>query len=592
VFNSEDSTLAGGEWRLLLAELSDGSPDSIAFRLASMSARGGWERLARDQIARSGAKLVWAICQRRYVERRDGAAIVAHLWPAHRVFPAHQSRVVIEATDTLFERHSNMQRAPFAIMENWLRENGAPIISLRIQLPHAPDHSEAVMARTGISHVMHQRRRLRDWIRERKALGEPVVDPLNFDDIRQATRFAHEEPEAVESGSTIVVHNLLNAITSSDTSELDGVAVRRVSDGAAADGAAIFDLHFFGAALGDDVGLVSASANIGDFGVVPCDPGGAPYVRLFRVEGDGLQPRKVEDDDVLLDEILRLAATKETAPTTAVSAPNADYADGVQVRRDKFLNVLNSVLMGAEYDGRLQASKMWDIFEPEILTSFIAMVEDVTPEARLALRRIGGFEAYRADPPLIQAVLQSDFVRGLDEASFQEYCGASKSLVHRFLGACRIPGFLSADADIRAQIQCWRVIMQPSLAGHLTTARITLGRAEEIPHKIENIAASLVDETLVERAIVFCDNLRLEQEALALRNYLARRNDGAWTSLSEADRLSLMVEEANAYWRRVEDNQVITADAETNPPPPSPKPGGLFAAVRNFFTRGAGRSRS
>jgi hypothetical protein len=586
----EDSSLVGGEWRLLLAELPESAPNSpIAFRLASMSARGGWERLARDQIARSGARLVWAICQKRRVERRDGAAIITELWPAHRVFPAHQSRIVIEAADLTFERYPNMQKAPFAVMENWLRENGAPCVALRIQIPNARDQGEFVMGRIAIALIMHQRRRLRDWIRERRTHGEPIADSLGFEDIRTATGCLLEEPEAVESSATIIAHNLLSVTSNSETSEFDGVAVRRASDGAGADSPAHFDVYFFGAALGDDVGLVSASASIGDFGVVPSDPGGAPYVRLFRVESDGLQPRRVDDDDILLDEILRLASAKEITPTAVPDGPRAEPIDSFQNRREAYLAILNSALVLADYDGRLHGAKLWDIFEPALLTSFVAMAEDADPEARAALLRIGGFEAYQSDPSLTQAMLQSDFARTLSGTSFKEYCGASKSIVHRFVGACRIAGLVAADADARTQIQCWHILAQPLLATHLATARITLAGTDDIPQKINHIAASLVDEAIVDRAALFCANLRLEQEAEALRQYVARRNRGEWTSLSEAERLSLMVEEANAYWRRIEQKQAISEDDEAPPQVPA-KSAGIFAAVRNFFARGRSRS--
>lgn len=590
----EDSSFSGGEWRLLLTELPDGSPNSpVAFRLASLSARGGLERLTRDQIARSGPKLVWAICQRRYVERRDGAAIIAHLWPTHRAFPEHQSRIEIEAIDAPFERHSNMRRAPFAIMENWLRENGPPCIAFRIQIPNARDQSELILGRTAIFLVMHQRRRFRDWIREQRALGNPIADPLGFEDIRQATGFPLEDPEAVESSGAIIVHNLLDVVANPETSEFDGVAIRRISDGAVADGGAIFDLYFFGATLGDDVGLVSTSADIGDFGVVPSDPGGAPYVRLFRIESDGLQPRKVDDDDVLLDEILRLSATKERLSTRTLTFSSTEHAESVQDRREKFIAVLNSALASVGYDGRLHGAKMWDIFEPALLTSFVAMVEDADPEARAALLGFGGYEAYRTDPSLIQALMrQPDFARAIDETSFHENHGGSQSLVHRFASACRVSGIVAADADIRTQIQSWRIILQPSLARHLTVARITLVGAEEISQKkIEDTVALLLDEAIVERTIIFCDNLELEQEAKALRDYLSRRKGGEWTSLDEADRLSLMVQEANAYWRRIEENQAVAAAQATHPPMPA-KPAGLLATMRNFFTRGSGRSRS
>lgn len=587
----EKTSLIGGEWRLLLTESPDSPVDpSVVFHLTSLSARGDWERLARDQIARSGAKLVWAICQRRHVERRNGAAVLVHLWPTHRIFPIHQSRIVIETIETPVERASSMLRAPFAIMENWLRENGAPRATFRIRVRNSLEQSEFMLGRTAIVLVMHQRRRLRDWIQKQREAGDPIVDPLTFDDIRRATGHSLECPEAVEASSAIIVHNLLNVIASSETTEFDGLSIRRLSEGAAADAGAIFDIDFFGAALGDDVGLVSTAADAGDFGVVPSDPGGAPYVRLFRVESDGLRPCKIEDEDVLLDEILRLAADEESGATGTLVRSSADRAASAQGRREKLLVGLNSSLAATGYAGRFHAAKLWDLFEPVLLSSFVALVMDAASEARAALLKLGGYDAYRADPSLVQALLrQHEFTEAIEETTFQEHRGGSKSLVYRFVGACRVPGLVTPDADLPAQIQIWRLLMQAPLMRRLTTARITLNGAEGIVRNAVSATESLLDEATVERAAVYCDDLELEQEAGALRGYLLKRRDGEWTPLHDAARLAVVVEEANAYWKQLEtDHAASAADAARSPTPA--KPGGFFSTMRNFFGRGASKS--
>lgn len=132
----DQSEAAGGEWRLLLTLLPDaGSPAPASFRIVSLSARGDFERLAREQIVQSGARLVWAFGQRRAVERRDGAVRFAHLWAARRVFPAFQSRLVLEPVGFNDGVGADARQAPFAIMDHWLRENGAPRVALRLRVP-------------------------------------------------------------------------------------------------------------------------------------------------------------------------------------------------------------------------------------------------------------------------------------------------------------------------------------------------------------------------------------------------------------------------------------------------------------------------
>lgn len=587
----EKTSLLGGEWRLLLTEPPDGPANSpVVFRVAFLSARGDFERLARDQIARSGAKLVWAICQRRHVERRDGAATLVHLWPAHRVFPAHQSRIVIETIDMPVERCSAMLRAPFAIMENWLRENGAPRVTLRIRVPNSLDQSEPMLARTAIFLVMHQRRRLRDWIKGQREAGDPIVDPLTFEDIRRATGHPLEHPEAVESSSPIIVRNLLKLIANPETTEFDGLSIRRRSDGGAADAGVIAEIDFFGAALGDDVGLVSTSADAGDFGVIPADPGGARYIRLFRVESDGLTPRKVDDDDVLLDEILRLAADEESGAIGTLVHSGAERAASVQGRREKLLASFNSSLAAAGFSGRFQAANLWDIFEPVLLSSFVALVAEAPPEARASLLRLGGYDAYRADPSLVQALIrQHEFTEVMEETTLQEQRGGSKSLVYRFVAACRVPSLVTPGADLHAQIHIWRLLRQASLARQLIEARLALTGSEDNPKKVASMTELLVDEAMVERAAAYCDDLELEPEAGALRAYLGRRRENGWTSLDDATRLAVIVEEANAYWKQIETSQAAFA-AEALRAPARGKAGGLLATMRSFFVRGGSKS--
>lgn len=584
----EKAALVGGDLRLLLAE----SPESAGlpatpFRLASLSARGDWERLARDQIARSGGRLVWAIRQRRHVERRDGAAALVHLWPAQRVFPAHQSRIVVEAIEAPIGRGSSTLKAPFAIMENWLRENGAPCATLRIRIPNSLDQNELMLSRTAVVLVLHQRRRFRDWVREQRDAGEPIVDPLVFEDIRQATGHAFEHPEAVEAGGAIIVHNLSSVIADCQTTAFDGLSVRRLSDGPDAESGVIVDIHLFGAALGDDVGLVSTVADAGDFGVVPADPGGAPYVRLFRVESDGLLPRRIDDDDLLLDDILRLAADEEREAKNGLPRPSGDRAASVQGRREKFLAGLNASLAAVGYAGRFDAARLWDIFDPFLMSSFVALAADAAPEGRAILARLGGYDAYRADPSLVQAaVRRHEFAKTIDEAGFRDYCGGSRPLLHRFAGACRLSGLVAAaDVDVAAQILIWRLLAQPALALRLSKARVALDGAGDI-RQIAQTTELLLEEAIVERAAIYCDDLELENEAQSLRDYLSRRRDGEWTSFEAATRLAVIVEEANGYWRQIEADRAAPAEEPARAPAQA-RPEGLLATMRNFLLRGS-----
>ena len=67
----------------------------------------------------------------------------------------------------------------------------------------------------------------KNWAREQKDAGEPVVDPLGVEDIRQAVGEPHEQPDAVWANDSIVVANLLRLLTAPDETPFDGFALRR-----------------------------------------------------------------------------------------------------------------------------------------------------------------------------------------------------------------------------------------------------------------------------------------------------------------------------------------------------------------------------
>lgn len=576
----EKAETQGGEWRLLLNELPDpAARPSGPFRIASLSARGDFERLAREQVARGGARLVWAICQRRHMERRDGAARLARLWPTRRLFPAHQSRIVLEAIEPPVDGVNDDVRAPFAIMDHWVRENGAQRVMLRIRAPDALHQSEALLSRTAVVLVMHQRRRLREWAREQRELGDPTIDPLTFEDIRVATADPLETPDAVGSNDSIVVCNLLELIVNPDEANFDGFAIRRHSDGNG-DAGVVADIEFFGAALGDDVGLVSLAAEAGDFGVVPDDPGGAPYVRLFRVEGDGLIARKVEDDDILLDEILRLAANQRGA-STAVTPTRAagERAASLQGRREKFLATLNASLSSAGFAGRFDATTAWDLFEPLFAASFVALVDEAGEQARALVQKLGGYAAYRADPALLWAMArQSEFAQEANPAALWEQ---GRPLVYRFAAACGVDGMVAPGVDLQMQARVWRLLMQPSLAHRLRAARIQIGGGSDLLRDAAAVAESLADAAMIERASAHFSNRDMFDEAEALERYAMARQNGEWTPLEEAVSFAALVSQANRW--KPQEIETTVAVVEPSRPIEPPRPAGFFATMRGFF---------
>jgi len=591
----DENVPGGGEWRLLLAEQAEATEAMrVVLRTAHLSARGDLERLTREEIAASGSKLIWAISQRRQKTaiglEPDGDFLpLVRLWPAQMAYPTQQSRLNIEALEMQTQQRLAPLKAPFAIMEHWLSEAGAPVATLRLRFP-SPDQSEAFLSRVSVVLVMHQRRRLRAQNVEQRRLGGAVIDALSLADVHDATGWPQKRPDVAISGAPIIVHNLLKLV-GGGAKPFDGVSLRRRAGGSA-DMSVAVEIDFYGAALGDDIGLVSAGADAGDFGVVPEDPGGARYARLFRVERDGLTPRRIEEDDPLLDEILLVAAASEGA-AAGNGARSGEKTLSPQARREKLVVELNSALAAANFDGRLTPEKIWEVFEPNLMAQFVALVEDAAPLGRVFLSKIGGFSAFRADPALVRTLAQhQEFPPSLNETSLRELRLASPSLVYRYLAALGLSRVLAQGLEAAAQSASWRLFMHPpqaDLAGagfarRLAATHIVLDGGDDLERKAAHVVRALADEGMIERAAIWCEDQHHEQQGEALREYLLRRREGERTLLHDAELLARIVDEADAYWREVEQG----AHPATAPSIGTPeRRSGLLARVRNFFVGGA-----
>jgi len=585
----EKTGATASEHRLLLAlapETNGG--DGAAFRVASLSTRGDFERLAREQIALNGSRLVWAVGQRRLVERRDGATRQAHLWPARRIFPAFQSRMSLEPVELVNETNGLGQQAPFAIMDHWLRENGAPRAVLRLRVPDSLDESARLLNRASAVLILRQRQRLRDWTREQRETGEPVVEPLTFEDIRQATGDLSEYPDAVAAPDSVIVANLLR-LASDAHPDVDGFAVRRLSETHAPGLGAALEIEFYAASLGDEVGVVSVGAETGDLGVAPADPGGVPFARLFRVEAEGLKARRLAEDDPQLDELLRRAADEERAPTGAMARSAADRAATLYGRREKFVAALNVAFSRIGFPGRLDATALWDTLEPLLLASYAAFVVDAAEPARGFAQRLGGYGAFRADPSLLLALARRPELAGDDAPlafAHAREAGAA-SLLARVLAATGAEGLARSGDSAEAEAGALRFVLFAPGVERLKAARLELSGDLDLDREAPRAAEALGDAAALERTAERFEDAGLAEEAAALRLYLADRREGRWTPAADAARLAALLARADAERRQAAaDAAFRAAQAAARPAEPAPRPRGLLGAMRGLFGRG------
>lgn len=570
----------GAEYRLLMTLLPETSgAEAAQFRILPLPTRGDVERLAREQTAAAGARLVWAFGQRRAFEQSASGELIARLAPARRIFPAYQSRLLLEARALEAEAAADTREAPFAIMQHWLGENGAPRAALRLRIPDSLEESATLIGRTSAVLALNQRRRLRGWMQEQKAAGEPVIDPLSFDDIRQATGEPAEHPDAVEANDTVVVANLLNLLLDPDSPEADGVAVRRGAERNAAGLGEIIDIDFFGAALGDEAGLVCPAARQGDLGVAPADPGGPPFLRLFRVEADGLTPRRLADDDPLIDEVMRRAESAGARMSTGAAARAfAERAAGLKGRREKLVAGFNEALTRAGLPARFSAAGLWDLFEPLQQASFVALASDAPAPA--LMQAVGGYGAYGVDPAATAALARGGPLAQLaQEGRLGADARGTQSLLARYAAACGAEGMAPPGLDVAAQLSALRALMQEEDAPALRAARIGVSPDPATRQQAARAARALADTGAVERAIAHFERSD-PQSAAALADYLAARRAGRWVSATSAPALAALLERAGVE-RAEEQTRVVvgmTAAAAAPPPPPAPpqKPKGFF----------------
>ena len=295
------------------------------------------------------------------------------------------------------------------------------------------------------------------------------------------------------------------------------------------------EIEFYGAALGDDVGIVCPAAGPGDLGIAPIDPGGPAFARLFRVEGDGLAPRRATDDDGLLDELMRRAADAARAATGAAARAVAERAAGLKGRRDKFVASLNGALARAEVAARFEPPGLWDALEPLAQASFAALVIGETGPARARLQQLGGYGAFCADPALAAGIAEGgEFAQSARLSAEAAPARSAPSLLARYLDACGAQGMAPAGVDATQEARLMRALLKEPDVAALREARVALAIDDGVRREAAKAARLIVDAAAVERARAHFAEAGATDAADMLDAYLDVRRAGGWTPPHEA----------------------------------------------------------
>jgi hypothetical protein len=570
-----ESQMADGDWRMLMTELPSGR-DGEFFRVATRAAAADGDRFGRDQVDRSGDRLIWALRQRRKVETLERVTVAMRISPSQRIWPPNESSVTIEAIEPVPVRPNNPPPAPFAVLDLWQREQ-PPKVKLRIRVENPDSDADNGLERMSVVHVMNQRRFLREWIKTQKAVGDPIIDPLTFEDVQVAVGDPREMPNAVYDPGWTALFNLSKILSMTQPEELDGVFVRPLPRTATLGGVIGTEIEFFAATLGDDVGIVSNWARDGDIVVYPEDPGGSYKARLLRIGIDGAAALPIDDGDPMLKELLARVADDEGI-SVARSEPRP--TDSATDRQTAFLAQIKKRVRDNALFATIDTQSRWDDLAPLKISSFGALTSAGGQAGENALRRLGGYAAFRADPAVASMLAcHPDLIADVPNNVLSARQETSSPLPRRLAVIRGSSDLVAQNLELPLQIQAWRILADPAVAQRLTTARISLGGSVEAMASAGAISSKLSDERVVEEAADFHEDQDALDDAEALRGYLRQRhNIDRWIPLTEVVALARLVDDAIAHEAEFSEE---TVDRQFEPAPLSDnrKPAQLRADI-------------
>jgi hypothetical protein len=576
-----DTDASAGDWRLLMTELAPAGKGGEFFRVAWVAARAEGERFAREQVERVGDRLVWAVRQQRSADREGNATVSIHVTPSRRVWPPRESRITIEPVEVTRERPRNPPKVGFAVLDHWFREKPVPVV-LRIRIVSSGSGAESQLDRIVLVHLMHQRRYLSKWIRDKRISGDPIIEPLTFEDIRTAVGVPDEMPDAVEAPEWITVLPLSEVLAAPDETEFDGFSVRHGQRQGAKAGTIVTDVEFFGATLGDDIGLASNSADPGDIIIQHADPGGSSKVRLLRVGIEGLAPIALDNSE-MLDEILARAAESESRSSDHRSDTSSSGrpAAALQDRQAAFVESIRKQIRNPALASTLDAKAQWEDLSPQVVAAFAAVVGTGNRAADDAVQRLGAYGGFRADPALVGAVARRpDLIADVANEVLSRHHDVSGHLAHRLAAARGVPDMVMRVPELPLQVETWQLIGEHGLAQQLENLRVSVGGTSASSGTVHTIIATLSDIDAVERAANSWEDLEEPEDAEQLRAYLRRRRSGHWTPIAEASALVRLVAETPQDQMPIAPAQrEPTTEADNRRPPE------LRAAIEGHFQR-------
>ena len=450
---------------------------------------------------------------------------------------------------------------------------------LRVSPGQVGGATDRLLGQTAVVHVMHQRLRLNEWREQARQDGDPTIDLLTVQDMHEALGELGEEAPVVAGTEAIVAFNLFRIIEAAQNEpyEADGIRVRPV--GAPASAAKSIEIEFSGAALGDDVGIVSNWANPGQLLARPHDPAGSPHARLFRIGDNELRPLTLDEDYPPLKDVMQLAGEREISiPAKPASGPaNAEQLSAAAQVISSFRARLGHA--GADFIDNAKGHG-WDAI---VTAAYVGTVTAHGSRSVEAAQQAGGYDAFLDDPAIVGAVARDPNLIDDFSTVAGRRSGGAGHLAARLAGSLGMPELVDSNLTETAQIQAWRVIRVPGVARKLTTARIGLQGPAELLRRAELIGDTLSDLPSLHKAIISLRDRGETERADELADYVQRRKS-EWTPLPAAESLAQTMDRVNAYWREFETG-IETPATQSPAPDHTRSPADLLDAVGRLLVR-------
>ena len=398
-----------------------------------------------------------------------------------------------------------------------LTTEASPRARLRLHLSSVVHPGD--LKRVGLVHVMHQRR-LFERLNEQLSNSNRPKPPLQALSLQTIRAWLGEDVhfDAVERDASVQLINLDDLLSAPDR-EFDGVELVQT------DSRSYADVEFYGAAFGDDIGIVSSSANEGDFAIRPKDPGGAPHFRLFRVASDRLVPLSVDGKDELFRTIVR-----DAARAVARRGSERAQASASGQRWAEFAQRLGLAAGTEQLAGSLPT--------PIAALMLVAWSEIAQQGTGTAAAGAQDFQSFRRAPGLAAALHRFPDMISRDAAAGSNPDVALPYQVAAAVGAVDlVPARASADA----WTNIWRALADPEIVRGLVAARISLDGSFTDLRAIRDIARVMRDRRRVDDAVELYTDREEGENAAALQEYLDRRSRDSWSTLAAASRLAGLV---------------------------------------------------